>query len=182
MPAVRPLRSVDKLKEKSPGIQRHTIFLSSKIDRFQGPTRFSGPRRAIPGATDALEPRRQIAPSCDSVPPGKTTGARGSSMADFDLAIIGGGINGPAIARAAPGRGMRVLLVEQSDLASATSSASTKLIHGGLRYLEQGAFRLVREALAEREVLLRNAPHLIRPLRFVLPHHDGLRPAWQLRV
>jgi glycerol-3-phosphate dehydrogenase len=103
-------------------------------------------------------------------------------MADFDLAIIGGGINGAGIARDAAGRGIRVLLVEQSDLASATSSASTKLIHGGLRYLEQGAFRLVREALAEREVLLRNAPHLIRPLRFVLPHHDGLRPAWQLRV
>jgi glycerol-3-phosphate dehydrogenase len=106
----------------------------------------------------------------------------GSSMADFDLAIIGGGINGAGIARDAAGRGIRVLLVEQNDLASATSSASTKLIHGGLRYLEQGAFRLVREALAEREVLLRNAPHLIRPLRFVLPHHDALRPAWQLRA
>src|SRR5262249_16613955 len=163
-------------KEKSPGIQRHTIFLSSKIDRFQGPTRFSGPRRAIPGATDALEPRRQIAPSCDSVPPGKTTGARGSSMADFDLAIIGGRLNRRGIAGDAAGRGIRVLLVEQSDLASATSSASTKLIHGGLRYLEQGAFRLVREALAEREVLLRNAPHLIRPLPFVLPHRDRLPP------
>src|SRR5439155_1298250 len=73
-------------------------------------------------------------------------------------------------------------LLEQNDLASATSSASTKLIHGGLRYLEQGALRLVHEALAEREVLLRNAPHLIRPLRFVLPHHDALRPAWQLRA
>jgi glycerol-3-phosphate dehydrogenase len=103
-------------------------------------------------------------------------------MADFDLAIIGGGINGAGIARDAAGRGIRVLLVEQNDLASATSSASTKLIHGGLRYLEQGAFRLVREALAEREVLLCNAPHLIRPLRFVLPHHDALRPAWQLRA
>ena len=103
-------------------------------------------------------------------------------MADFDLAIIGGGINGAGIARDAAGRGIRVLLLEQNDLASATSSASTKLIHGGLRYLEQGALRLVREALAEREVLLRNAPHLIRPLRFVLPHHDALRPAWQLRA
>src|SRR6266545_1308711 len=104
------------------------------------------------------------------------------AMADFDLAIIGGGINGTAIARDAAGRGLRVLLVEQHDLGSGTSSASTKLIHGGLRYLEHGAFRLVREALAEREVLLRNAPHLIRPLRFVLPHHEDLRPAWQLRA
>jgi len=108
--------------------------------------------------------------------------AAGDQMADFDLAVIGGGINGAGIARDAAGRGIRVLLVEQSDLASATSSASTKLIHGGLRYLEQGALRLVHEALAEREVLLRNAPHLIRPLRFVLPHHDALRPAWQLRA
>src|SRR5947208_2479031 len=103
-------------------------------------------------------------------------------MADFDLAIIGGGINGAGIARDAAGRGLRVLLVEQNDLASATSSASTKLIHGGLRYLEQGAIRLVHEALAEREVLLRNAPHLIRPLRFVLPYHGAMRPAWQLRA
>src|SRR5262249_55419068 len=101
---------------------------------------------------------------------------------DFDLAIIGGGINGTAIARDAAGRGMRVLLVEQGDLASGTSSASTKLIHGGLRYLEHGALRLVREGLREREVLLRNAPHLIWPVRFVLPHHAGLRPAWQLRL
>ena len=81
-------------------------------------------------------------------------------MADFDLAIIGGGINGTGIARDAAGRGLRVLLVEQNDLASGTSSASTKLIHGGLRYLEHGAFRLVREALHEREVLLRMAPHV----------------------
>src|SRR5437763_6877321 len=103
-------------------------------------------------------------------------------MADYDLAIIGGGINGTGIARDAAGRGLRVLLLEQNDLGSGTSSASTKLIHGGLRYLEQGALRLVREALAEREVLLRNAPHLIRPLRFVLPHHAALRPAWQLRI
>jgi glycerol-3-phosphate dehydrogenase len=90
-------------------------------------------------------------------------------MADFDLAIIGGGINGTGVARDAAGRGLRVLLVEMNDLASGTSSASTKLIHGGLRYLEHGAFRLVREALSEREVLLRTAPHLIRPIRFMLP-------------
>src|SRR5712672_4220174 len=103
-------------------------------------------------------------------------------MADHDLAIIGGGINGTGIARDAAGRGLRVLLVEQNDLASGTSSASTKLIHGGLRYLEQGWFRLVREALIEREVMLRMAPHLIRPMRFVLPAEPGLRPAWQLRL
>ena len=90
-------------------------------------------------------------------------------MPDFDLAIVGGGINGTGIARDAAGRGWRVLLVEQNDLASGTSSASTKLIHGGLRYLEHGWFRLVREALSEREVMLRMAPHLIRPMRFVLP-------------
>ena len=94
-------------------------------------------------------------------------------MADFDLAIVGGGINGAGIARDAAGRGLRVLLVEQNDLASGTSSASTKLIHGGLRYLEHGWFRLVREALTEREVLLRMAPHLIRPMRFVLPRRAG---------
>lgn len=96
-------------------------------------------------------------------------------MADFDLAIIGGGINGAGIARDAAGRGLRVILVEQGDLASGTSSASTKLIHGGLRYLEHGAFLLVREALKEREVLLRNAPHIIRPLRFLLPPQPEMR-------
>ena len=100
----------------------------------------------------------------------------------FDLAIIGGGVNGCGIARDAAGRGLSVLLVEQGDLASGTSSASTKLIHGGLRYLEHYAFRLVRELLAEREVLLRIAPHIIRPMRFVLPHHAGLRPWWLIRL
>ncbi len=99
-----------------------------------------------------------------------------------DLAIIGGGINGAGIARDAAGRGWRVLLCEQGDLAGATSSASTKLVHGGLRYLEHYEFRLVREALLEREVLWGIAPHIIRPLRFVLPHHAGLRPAWLLRL
>jgi glycerol-3-phosphate dehydrogenase len=100
----------------------------------------------------------------------------------FDLAVIGGGINGCAIARDAAGRGLSVLLAEQGDLAGATSSASTKLIHGGLRYLEHFEFRLVREALGEREVLLRNAPHIVWPLRFVLPHHAGLRPRWLIRL
>ena len=103
-------------------------------------------------------------------------------MADFDIAVIGGGINGTGIARDAAGRGLRVILVEQGDLASGTSSASSKLIHGGLRYLEQGEFRLVRAALAEREVLLRAAPHLIRPLRFVLPLNEARRSALMLRL
>ncbi|MEM9794268.1 MAG: glycerol-3-phosphate dehydrogenase, partial [Pseudomonadota bacterium] len=100
----------------------------------------------------------------------------------YDLVIIGGGINGCGIARDATGRGLRVLLVEKDDLAQATSSASTKLFHGGLRYLEYYEFRLVREALLEREVLLRNMPHISWPMRFVLPHHKGLRPAWLVRL
>lgn len=100
----------------------------------------------------------------------------------FDLAIIGGGINGCGIARDAAGRGLSVFLCEQQDLANGTSSASTKLIHGGLRYLEYYEFRLVREALSEREVLLRTAPHIIWPLRFILPHHKGLRPSWLIRL
>ena len=99
-----------------------------------------------------------------------------------DLLVIGGGINGAGIARDAAGRGLDVALCEKDDLATHTSSASTKLVHGGLRYLEQGDFRLVRHALQEREVLLRNAPHIIRPLRFVLPHHAGLRPWWLIRL
>lgn len=103
-------------------------------------------------------------------------------MADVDVLIIGGGINGCGIARDAIGRGYSVLLAEQNDLASGTSSWSTKLIHGGLRYLEHYEFRLVREALQEREVLWALAPHIIWPLRFVLPHHKGLRPAWLLRL
>ena len=100
----------------------------------------------------------------------------------FDLLVIGGGINGVGIARDAAGRGLKVLLCEQGDLGQATSSASSKLIHGGLRYLEQYEFRLVREALIEREVLLAAAPHIIWPLRFVLPHVKELRPAWMLRA
>jgi len=100
----------------------------------------------------------------------------------FDIAVIGGGVNGCGIARDAVGRGLRVLLVEKNDLASGTSSASTKLVHGGLRYLEHYEFRLVRESLLEREVLLGMAPHIIWPMRFVLPHHKGLRPAWLIRL
>jgi glycerol-3-phosphate dehydrogenase len=99
-----------------------------------------------------------------------------------DLLIVGGGVNGAGIARDAAGRGLSVTLVEQGDLAGATSSAATKLIHGGLRYLEYYEFRLVAEALAEREVLLRIAPHIIWPLEFVLPHEKHLRPAWMIRL
>lgn len=101
---------------------------------------------------------------------------------NYDMLIIGGGINGTAIARDAAGRGLKVLLCERDDLANHTSSSSTKLIHGGLRYLEYYEFRLVREALIEREVLLNAAPHIIWPMRFVLPHDKGLRPAWLLRA
>jgi glycerol-3-phosphate dehydrogenase len=100
----------------------------------------------------------------------------------YDLLIIGGGINGVGIARDAAGRGLKVLLVEQGDLASGTSSASTKLIHGGLRYLEYFEFRLVAEALAERETLLAIAPHIVWPIEFVLPHEAHLRPAWMIRA
>lgn len=100
----------------------------------------------------------------------------------YDIFVIGGGINGCGIARDAVGRGYSVFLAEMDDFASGTSSGSTKLIHGGLRYLEYYEFRLVREALSEREVLLASAPHIIWPLRFVLPHHRELRPAWLIRL
>lgn len=99
-----------------------------------------------------------------------------------DLAIIGGGINGCGIARDAAGRGLKVFLCEKGDLGGATSSASTKLLHGGLRYLEHYEFRLVREALKEREILWSIAPHIVRPLRFILPHMAGMRPRWMLRT
>lgn len=101
---------------------------------------------------------------------------------DCDILIVGGGINGAGIARDAAGRGLSVVLCEKDDLASHTSSASTKLIHGGLRYLEQYEFSLVRKALIEREILMRSAPHIIRPLRFVMPHDQGQRPAWMIRA
>ncbi|WP_262689732.1 glycerol-3-phosphate dehydrogenase [Kordiimonas aestuarii] len=105
-----------------------------------------------------------------------------SQLNHFDIFVVGGGINGVGIARDAAGRGLSVCLVEQNDLASATSSASSKLIHGGLRYLENYEFHLVRESLRERETLMSMAPHLIHPMRFVLPHHSGLRPAFILRI
>jgi glycerol-3-phosphate dehydrogenase len=102
--------------------------------------------------------------------------------AECDLLVVGGGVNGAGIARDAAGRGLSVVLCEQHDLASHTSSASTKLVHGGLRYLEHLEFGLVRKALEEREVLLAAAPHIVRPLRFILPHDDHLRPAWLIRA
>ena len=111
-----------------------------------------------------------------------TAATDGMAEADYDVFVVGGGINGAGIARDAVGRGYAVGLAEMNDLASGTSSWSTKLIHGGLRYLEHYEFRLVREALMEREVLWGMAPHIIRPLRFVLPHHRGLRPRWMLRL
>lgn len=107
---------------------------------------------------------------------------RKSVPAQVDVAVVGGGINGAGIARDLSGRGLSVLLCEKDDLASHTSSASTKLIHGGLRYLEHMEFALVRKALAEREVLLRSAPHIMWPLRFVMPHDPGMRPAWMIRA
>jgi glycerol-3-phosphate dehydrogenase len=118
--------------------------------------------------------------------PAEATTARSAGQAggefDCDVLVVGGGINGAGIARDLAGRGWRVVLCEQDDLASHTSSASTKLIHGGLRYLEYYEFSLVRKALAEREVLLRSAPHIIHPLRFVMPHDPSMRPAWMIRA
>jgi len=108
--------------------------------------------------------------------------AASAAQPPLDLVVVGGGINGVGIARDAAGQGLSVLLLERSDLAGATSSASSKLIHGGLRYLEQAEFRLVRESLTEREVLWAAAPHIIRPLRFVLPVRPGLRSTWALRA
>ncbi len=106
----------------------------------------------------------------------------GQGKIECDLLVVGGGINGAGIARDAAGRGLSVVLCEKDDLAAHTSSASSKLIHGGLRYLEHYEFGLVRKALIEREVLLRSAPHIIRPMRFVLPHDKGQRPAWMIRI
>ena len=100
----------------------------------------------------------------------------------LDLLVVGGGINGAGVARDAAGRGLDVLLCEQHDLASHTSSSSTKLIHGGLRYLEYYDFGLVRKSLREREIVLSAAPHIVWPLRFVLPHDRHLRPAWMIRA
>jgi glycerol-3-phosphate dehydrogenase len=117
-----------------------------------------------------------------AIPPGRRSLIPDASQAAYDIIIIGGGINGVGIARDAAGRGFKVGVFEQADLAGHTSSRSTKLIHGGLRYLEHWEFRLVREALHEREILLRIAPHISRALRFVLPHTPFDRPAWLIRA
>jgi glycerol-3-phosphate dehydrogenase len=116
-----------------------------------------------------------------SAVPALTSGAPSREF-DCDVLVVGGGINGAGIARDLAGRGWRVVLCEQDDLASHTSSAATKLVHGGLRYLEYYEFSLVRKALAEREVLMRSAPHIIHPLRFVMPHDPSMRPAWMIRA
>src|SRR6185436_7154822 len=124
------------------------------------------------GATACMPCRVQASFRAQVTAPSKT----------YDVLIVGGGINGTGIARDAAGRGLSVLLCEQDDLAAHTSSASTKLIHGGLRYLEGFHFALVRKALQEREVLLASAPHIMWPLRFVMPHHAHLRPQWMIRA
>jgi len=111
-----------------------------------------------------------------------SAGADNGTPLDCDVLVVGGGINGAGIARDLAGRGLRVVLAEKDDLASHTSSSSTKLIHGGLRYLEYYEFSLVRKALAEREVLLKSAPHIMWPLRFVMPHDPGMRPVWMIRA
>jgi glycerol-3-phosphate dehydrogenase len=136
----------------------------------------------------AGDPARAVPPSSATVsnPPSTVTApvrqAPGSDADDCDVLVIGGGINGCGIARDLAGRGWRVTLCEQDDLASHTSSSSTKLIHGGLRYLEYYEFSLVRKALREREVLLKSAPHIMWPLRFVMPHDPATRPAWMIRM
>ena len=116
------------------------------------------------------------------VPVSASPSQRGGPAQAVDVLVVGGGINGAGIARDFAGRGLSVLLCEKDDLAQHTSSASTKLIHGGLRYLEYYEFSLVRKALAEREVLLKSAPHIMRPLRFVMPHDPGMRPVWMIRA
>lgn len=117
-----------------------------------------------------------------TLPPSTPTHGAAPAVEQVDVLVVGGGINGCGIARDLAGRGVKVLLAEQHDLAAHTSSSSTKLIHGGLRYLEYYEFSLVRKALAEREVLLRSAPHIMWPLRFVMPHDPGMRPGWMIRA
>lgn len=136
----------------------------------------------VDAAADSEIDRRMTDHILLKMPQAQPLPPRTQGGADYDIAIIGGGINGVGIARDAAGRGLKVLLVEQGDLASGTSSASSKLIHGGLRYLEQGAFRLVREALTEREILLRMAPHIVRPMRFVMPIPPQGRSPLMLRI
>jgi len=117
-----------------------------------------------------------------TVPPAYAAPIQADPPSSCDVLVVGGGINGAGIARDLAGRGLSVVLCEKDDLAAHTSSSSTKLIHGGLRYLEYCEFALVRKALAEREVLLRNAPHIMWPLRFVMPHDAAMRPVWMVRA
>ncbi len=135
-------------------------------------------RRAAPPETRSLDTSSPNPAQRDA---GAGT-ATGAAPYDCDVLIVGGGINGAGIARDLAGRGLRVLLCEKDDLAAHTSGSSTKLIHGGLRYLEYYEFSLVRKALAEREVLLRSAPHIMWPMRFVMPHNPGMRPVWMIRA
>jgi glycerol-3-phosphate dehydrogenase len=121
-------------------------------------------------------------PRHDAVQTNLSSSPSGHAAPEFDVLVVGGGINGAGIARDLAGRGLAVLLCEKDDLAAHTSGASTKLIHGGLRYLEYYEFALVRKSLAEREVLLRSAPHIMRPLRFVMPHDPSMRPVWMVRA
>ena len=121
-------------------------------------------------------------PGATGEPPRSPDGEDQPHAPSCDVLVVGGGINGAGIARDLAGRGHRVVLCEKDDLAQHTSSSSTKLIHGGLRYLEHREFALVRKALAEREVLLKSAPHIMWPLRFVMPHDPGMRPAWMIRA
>src|SRR5689334_13723379 len=136
------------------------------------PRRSAATSKASPRSTPADQPEVTRMTTHETV----------EELGRFDLVVVGGGINGAGIARDAAGRGLSVLLCEKDDLAQGTSSRSGKLVHGGLRYLEYYEFRLVREALIEREVLLAAAPHIIWPMRFVLPHDRSLRPAWMIRI
>jgi len=133
-------------------------------------------------APESVLPAGDAAGAVPSAPAAAPSPGDPAVLRACDVLVVGGGINGAGIARDLAGRGWRVCLVEQDDLAAHTSSASTKLIHGGLRYLEYYEFSLVRKALQEREVLLRSAPHIMWPLRFVMPHDPAMRPAWMIRV
>src|SRR5689334_8384928 len=136
------------------------------------PRRSAATSKASPRSTPADQPEVTRMTTHETV----------EELGRFDLVVVGGGINGAGIARDAAGRGLKVLLCEKDDFGEGTSSRSGKLVHGGLRYLEYYEFRLVREALIEREVLLASAPHIIWPMRFVLPHSPEQRPAWLVRA
>ncbi|HPW13668.1 MAG TPA: glycerol-3-phosphate dehydrogenase, partial [Thermomonas sp.] len=156
-----------KRKKKKTTEQRRTFFALTRHRRG---------RAHLPGASLTQSP------NLGPIDGPATLSAAGSPRSAYDVVVVGGGINGVGIARDLAGRGQKVLLCEKDDLASHTSSSSTKLIHGGLRYLEYYEFSLVRKALAERELLLRSAPHIMWPLRFVMPHDPGMRPVWMIRA